>query len=101
MLEKITLDAPDLKIPHMGWNEIIIDNGHPILNEIKNGDHFYFIHSYQMKVFSQDQRLAHVSYGGDITAIVAKDNMVGLQFHPEKSSLSGMKIIRNFLAWKP
>ena len=89
------------KIPHMGWNEIIIDNGHPILNEIKNGDHFYFIHSYQMKVFSQEQRLAHVSYGGDITAIVAKDNMVGLQFHPEKSSLSGMKIIQNFLEWQP
>ncbi len=100
-VEKITLDDADLKIPHMGWNEIIIDNDHPILNEIKNGDHFYFIHSYQMKVFSQEQRLAHVSYGGDITAIVAKDNMVGLQFHPEKSSLSGMKIIRNFLAWKP
>ena len=77
-VEKITLDAPNLKIPHMGWNEIIIDSDHPILNEIKNGDHYYFIHSYQMKVFSQEQRLAYVSYGGDITAIVAKDNMVGL-----------------------
>jgi glutamine amidotransferase len=54
-----------------------------------------------MKVLSQEQRLAHVSYGGDITAIVAKDNMVGLQFHPEKSSLSGMKIIQNFLEWQP
>jgi glutamine amidotransferase len=54
-----------------------------------------------MKVFSTEQRLAHASYGGDITAIVAKDNMAGLQFHPEKSSYSGMKIIQNFLAWAP
>jgi len=100
-VEKIRVNDPDLKIPHMGWNEIIIDNDHPILSEIKNGDHYYFVHSYQMKVFSQEQQLAHVSYGGDITAIVAKDNMVGLQFHPEKSSRSGMKIIKNFLAWKP
>ena len=100
-VEKIKVDDPKLKIPHMGWNNIIIDCDHPILKEIKDGDHFYFVHSYQMKVFSKEQRLAHASYGGDITAIVAKDNMAGLQFHPEKSSHSGMKIIQNFLAWTP
>jgi glutamine amidotransferase len=100
-VEKIKVDDPKLKIPHMGWNDIIIDCDHPILKEIKDGDHFYFVHSYQMKVFSKEQRLAHASYGGDITAIVAKDNMAGLQFHPEKSSHSGMKIIQNFLAWAP
>ena len=100
-VEKIKVDDPKLKIPHMGWNNIIIDCDHPILKEIRDGDHFYFVHSYQMKVFSKEQRLAHASYGGDITAIVAKDNMAGLQFHPEKSSHSGMKIIQNFLAWKP
>ena len=100
-VEKIKVDDPKLKIPHMGWNDIIIDCDHPILKEIKDGDHFYFVHSYQMKVFSKEQRLAHASYGGDITAIVAKDNMAGLQFHPEKSSHSGMKIIQNFLAWTP
>ena len=100
-VEKIKVDDPKLKIPHMGWNDIIIDCHHPILKEIKNGDHFYFVHSYQMKVFSIEQRLAHASYGGDITAIVAKGNMAGLQFHPEKSSHSGMKIIQNFLAWAP
>lgn len=100
-VEKIKVDDPKLKIPHMGWNDIIIDCDHPILKEIRDGDHFYFVHSYQMKVFSKEQRLAHASYGGDITAIVAKDNMAGLQFHPEKSSHSGMKIIQNFLAWTP
>lgn len=100
-VEKIKVDDPKLKIPHMGWNDIIIDCDHPILKEIRDGDHFYFVHSYQMKVFSKEQRLAHASYGGDITAIVAKDNMAGLQFHPEKSSHSGMKIIQNFLAWAP
>ena len=100
-VEKIKVDDPKLKIPHMGWNDIIIDCDHPILKEIRDGDHFYFVHSYQMKVFSTEQRLAHASYGGDITAIVAKDNMAGLQFHPEKSSHSGMKIIQNFLAWAP
>jgi glutamine amidotransferase len=100
-VEKIKVDDPKLKIPHMGWNDIIIDCDHPILKEIRDGDHFYFVHSYQMKVFSTEQRLAHARYGGDITAIVAKDNMAGLQFHPEKSSHSGMKIIQNFLAWAP
>ena len=100
-VEKIKVDDPKLKIPHMGWNDIIIDCDHPILKEIRDGDHFYFVHSYQMKVFSKEQRLAHASYGGDITAIVAKDNMAGLQFHPEKSSHSGMKIIQNFLSWAP
>ena len=85
----------------MGWNEIAIDHDHAILKDIKNGDHFYFVHSYQMRVFSHEERLAHVDYGGDITAIVAKDNMVGLQFHPEKSSQSGMKLIKNFLEWAP
>ena len=100
-VEKIKVDDPKLKIPHMGWNDIIIECDHPILKEIKDGDHFYFVHSYQMKVFRTEQRLAHASYGGDITAIVAKDNMAGLQFHPEKSSHSGMKIIQNFLAWAP
>ncbi len=100
-VERIQLDDPSLKIPHMGWNEIAIDYDHAILKDIKNGDHFYFVHSYQMRVFSHEERLAHVDYGGDITAIVAKDNMVGLQFHPEKSSQSGMKLIKNFLEWAP
>ena len=100
-VERIQLDDPSLKIPHMGWNEIAIDHDHAILKDIKNGDHFYFVHSYQMRVFSHEERLAHVDYGGDITAIVAKDNMVGLQLHPEKSSQSGMKLIKNFLEWAP
>ena len=100
-VERIQLDDPSLKIPHMGWNEIAIDYDHAILKDIKNGDHFYFVHSYQMRVFSHEELLAHVDYGGDITAIVAKDNMVGLQFHPEKSSQSGMKLIQNFLEWAP
>ena len=98
---KIAPSDDTLKIPHMGWNDLVIDNPHPILDGVQSGDHAYFVHSYQMKVADPAQRIAHVDYAGDITAIVGRDNIVGTQFHPEKSQATGLRIIANFLRWKP
>jgi len=98
---KITPADETLKVPHMGWNDLVIDNPHPVLDGIKTGDHAYFVHSYHMKVSDPAQRIAHVDYAGDITAIVGRDNVVGTQFHPEKSQATGLRLIANFLNWKP
>lgn len=95
------ITAPGLKIPHMGWNDLVIDTAHPVLNGLKTGDHAYFVHSYQMVMSNASQRLAHVDYGGDITAIVAHDTKIGMQFHPEKSQATGLRMIANFLNWSP
>jgi glutamine amidotransferase len=95
------IDAPGLKIPHMGWNDLVIERPHPILNGIATGDHAYFVHSYQMQMDTPTQRLAYVEYGGDVTAIVGKDTVIGMQFHPEKSQTVGLKLIGNFLRWTP
>ena len=93
--------APSQKIPHMGWNNLIIDSPHPVLEGIKSGNHVYFVHSYAMNVTNLHQRLAHVDYAGDITAVVGRDNIIGMQFHPEKSQESGLRMIGNFLRWAP
>jgi glutamine amidotransferase len=100
-VDKITPTDPTLKVPHMGWNDLVIDSPHPVLEGIETGQHAYFVHSYQMRVSTPAQRLAHVDYGGDVTAIVARDTMIGLQFHPEKSADAGLRMIANFLNWKP
>ena len=102
-VEKISnCSTPDLKVPHMGWNDLVLDKpSHPILDEIKNGDHAYFVHSYHYKVKDEDELLAHVNYGGSIAAVIGRDNIVGTQFHPEKSQSVGLKIIENFLKWSP
>ncbi|MCA0919641.1 imidazole glycerol phosphate synthase subunit HisH [Pseudooceanicola nanhaiensis] len=98
---KITPADPALKVPHMGWNDLIVDKPHPVLAGIETGQHAYFVHSYQMRVRREEELLAHVDYGGDVTAIVARDNMVGTQFHPEKSQATGLRLIANFLKWNP
>ena len=98
---KIDQTGENLKIPHMGWNTLRIANQHPILRDIFDGDHVYFIHSFQMVVGNPKQRLAYTDYGTDITAVVGKDNLLGFQFHPEKSGQTGLKIIENFLSWSP
>ncbi len=90
-----------LKIPHMGWNDLVIEQPHPVLAGIKTGDHAYFVHSYQMQMTSPAQRLAHADYASDITAIVGRDTIVGTQFHPEKSQETGLRLIANFLTWRP
>jgi len=100
-VKKINPKDKSLKIPHMGWNTLNIESKHPVLRSVHNGDHVYFVHSFQMILKKQEQRLAHTDYGTDITAVVGKDNMVGLQFHPEKSGQTGLKMIENFLSWSP
>lgn len=98
---RITPTDSALKVPHMGWNDLVIDNPHPVLDGVHTGDHAYFVHSYAFRVANPVERLAHVDYGGDITAIIGTANMVGTQFHPEKSQATGLRIIANFLRWKP
>ncbi|MBF9031640.1 imidazole glycerol phosphate synthase subunit HisH [Rhodobacterales bacterium HKCCE3408] len=90
-----------LKVPHMGWNDLVIDRPHPVLDGIETGDHAYFVHSYQMRVSEPAHLLAHADYGGPVTAIVGRDTMVGTQFHPEKSQRAGLRLIANFLTWRP
>lgn len=98
---KITPSDPALKVPHMGWNDLVIDNPHPVLAGIETGDHAYFVHSYHFRVTDPAERLAHVDYGGDVTAIIGRDTMLGTQFHPEKSQKTGLTLIGNFLRWRP
>ena len=91
-----------LKIPHMGWNELkLIQPNHPMLAGLGSGDHAYFVHSYHMVCRHRSDVIAHTDYGGEITAAVGRDNMFGTQFHPEKSQRTGLKIIMNFLSWRP
>ncbi|APZ51667.1 imidazole glycerol phosphate synthase subunit HisH [Salipiger abyssi] len=100
-VERIVPSDASLKVPHMGWNDLVIDTAHPVLDGIATGDHAYFVHSYQMRMSDPAQRLAHVEYGGDVTAIVGCDTVLGLQFHPEKSAATGLRMIANFLRWRP
>ncbi|MEL6690477.1 MAG: imidazole glycerol phosphate synthase subunit HisH [Pseudomonadota bacterium] len=97
----IKIEAEGLKIPHMGWNDLVIDRPHPVLEGIETGQHAYFVHSYQMEMASPEERVAHCDYGGAVTAIVARDNCIGTQFHPEKSQHTGLTLIANFLRWRP
>lgn len=98
---RIEPSDPALKVPHMGWNDLVIDAPHPVLDGIATGDHAYFVHSYHFRVAEPSDRLAHVDYGGDVTAIVGRDNVIGTQFHPEKSQATGLRLIANFLSWSP
>ncbi|KPA22054.1 Imidazole glycerol phosphate synthase subunit HisH 1 [Shimia sp. SK013] len=100
-VRKIAPSDASLKVPHMGWNNLVIDHPHALLDGIKDGDHTYFVHSYQFHVANPAERLAHVDYGGDVTAIIGRDTMVGMQFHPEKSQDIGLHMIGNFFNWKP
>jgi glutamine amidotransferase len=100
-VERITPADPRLKVPHMGWNDLVIDHPHPVLDGLKTGDHAYFVHSYHFHVADPAQRLAFCDYGGPITAIVGRDNIIGTQFHPEKSQAAGLRLIANFLQWRP
>lgn len=98
---QITPADPAMKVPHMGWNDLVIDRPHPVLSGVTTGDHAYFVHSYAMQLTDNDDLLAHVDYGGQVTAIVGRDNKVGMQFHPEKSQSAGLRMIANFLKWRP
>jgi glutamine amidotransferase len=95
---------PGLKIPHMGWNTLSVKRAHPLLDGIAVGDgglHAYFVHSFQLYATDPADVAATADYGGPVTAMVARDNLVGVQFHPEKSQKLGLALIANFLAWRP
>lgn len=100
----ITPSDPSLKIPHMGWNTLTEINAHPLLAGFEKGNdglHAYFVHSFHLVPEVRADLVAETDYGGPITAMVGKDNMVGTQFHPEKSQRLGLKLIANFLRWSP
>ncbi len=95
---------PTLKIPHMGWNTLTLAREHPLLAGLPTGPdglHAYFVHSYHLVPAHRGVVVAETEYGGPVTAMVAKDNIAGTQFHPEKSQRLGLGLIANFLSWKP
>ncbi|RFB78062.1 imidazole glycerol phosphate synthase subunit HisH [Methylovirgula sp. 4M-Z18] len=103
-VKAITPSDANLKIPHMGWNTLRILREHPLLADIATGErglHAYFVHSFHLDAKHLSDVVAEAEYGGPVTAIVAKDNMFGTQFHPEKSQTLGLRLIGNFLTWKP
>jgi imidazole glycerol-phosphate synthase subunit HisH len=103
-VKPIRPDDAGLKVPHMGWNTLHPQRDHPLLDGIPTGPqglHAYFVHSYALDPAEMDDVVAVSDYGGPFTAIVAKDNMAGTQFHPEKSQTLGLALIGNFLRWRP
>ncbi len=103
-VEKISPRDTDLKIPHMGWNTLDLIREHPVLERLTlgpKGSHAYFVHSYHLNATNEADVLARADYGGPVTAIVARDTAIGMQFHPEKSQRFGLALISNFLKWKP
>jgi imidazole glycerol-phosphate synthase subunit HisH len=103
-VKTITPKDPSLKIPHMGWNTLELAKPHPLMDGIPTGPdglHAYFVHSYALSAADASDVVATTDYGGPVTAIVGRDNIVGTQFHPEKSQVLGLKLIANFLRWRP
>jgi imidazole glycerol-phosphate synthase subunit HisH len=101
---EMTPDNPELKIPQIGWNTLDLHRPHALFGGIPTGGdglHAYFVHSYHLAAANPDEVLATTDYGGAMTAFVGRDNMVGAQFHPEKSQKLGLALIANFLRWKP
>ena len=103
-VDRIEPSDSALKIPHMGWNTLNSRHAHPLLDGIPTGPqglHAYFVHSYQLAPADRDDLVADSDYGGPLTAMVARANMAGTQFHPEKSQKLGLALLTNFLRWKP
>lgn len=103
-VKEITPSDPSLKIPQIGWNTIHVKQRHPLFAGIPTGPdglHAYFVHSYHLEATDPNQLIADTDYGGPVTATVARDNLAGTQFHPEKSQALGLALIANFLRWKP
>jgi glutamine amidotransferase len=98
---KITPSDPSLKIPHMGWNELKKMQSHALLEGIPDGAHAYFVHSFQLLPTLEDDLIATTDYGGALTAMVGNENIAGTQFHPEKSQATGLKLLENFVSWRP
>ena len=103
-VERIAPTDADLKIPHMGWNTLDARRPHPVLDGIALGPqglHAYFVHSFQLKPTVRSDLIAEADYGGPVTAVVGRGTMVGTQFHPEKSQRLGLRLLANFMKWKP
>ena len=103
-VDRIAPSDPGLKIPHMGWNTLEALQSHPVFAGIPlggDGLHAYFVHSFELKPSRREDILAQAEYGGPVTAAVARANMIGTQFHPEKSQMAGLRLIANFLRWRP
>ncbi|TGP51662.1 imidazole glycerol phosphate synthase subunit HisH [bacterium M00.F.Ca.ET.230.01.1.1] len=103
-VKEITPSDPALKIPQIGWNTIELSRKHPLFSGIETGPkglHAYFVHSYHLDAKNPAEIVATADYGGTVTAAVARDNLAGTQFHPEKSQALGLALITNFLKWRP
>lgn len=100
----IEISDPTLKIPHMGWNTLTVSRPHVLLDGIETGPkglHAYFVHSFHLRAADRSDIVAETDHGGPVTAMVGRDNIAGTQFHPEKSQQLGLRLIANFLVWKP
>ena len=93
----VRFPASDLKVPHIGWNQLVHENNHPLLRGIENNAYTYFVHSFHCQPADPGNIIAHTDYGQSVAAIVARDNVYGIQFHPEKSHRVGLKILQNYL----
>jgi glutamine amidotransferase len=103
-VERLTPADPALKIPHMGWNALELTQegaGHPVLARTGNGTDLYFVHSYHFVPQDEATLLAVTNYGGPVAAVIGRDNIIGTQFHPEKSQRAGLRMIGDFLDWRP
>jgi imidazole glycerol-phosphate synthase subunit HisH len=100
-VSRLNPQDPTFKIPHMGWNELSLLQQHPVLKGINTGDHAYFVHSYHYGKISPQNLIATADYAGAVTAIIGRENIIGTQFHPEKSQATGLKLLANFLNWQP
>ncbi len=104
MVMPIDVADTGLKVPHMGWNALILSDRartHPLFTGIKDGDHAYFVHSYHMVLEDSKARLASVMHGVELTAVIGEGAIAGVQFHPEKSQIMGLRFLQNFLEWRP
>jgi imidazole glycerol-phosphate synthase subunit HisH len=101
--EVVAIEPADLslKIPHMGWNQLTLERSHPVFDGIAEGTHTYFVHSFHFAVADRADLIATADYAQAVTAAVGRDNLVGTQFHPEKSQAAGLRLIANFLRWRP
>ena len=98
-VQRFKLNRPELKIPHMGWNEVRVTQAHPVLAGIEPGDEFYFVHGYYPNPTDAAHSLAVTTYEGDFTCSLGKANYIGTQFHPEKSGRVGLRLFENFARW--
>jgi glutamine amidotransferase len=101
---RLTPSDPRLKVPHMGWNPVMLrleGAEHPVLRHVESGGQAYFVHSYHFQPAERAHLLATCDYGGQFAAIVGRDNILGVQFHPEKSQAYGLGFLRAFLEWRP